>query len=287
MERDRIKETKHTIIIPTDFSHCADNAVQYAIGLAETISATAVFHHSCKAHALNYDSVTEEAEDAEVLNTVVKKLNQYSKNKMIDSGNIPFAEELSFGTAISDIVNLAVHKNADLIIMGAKGSSNIEDYLFGNTALAVIEKSPCPVMLIPDGVKFEGFSKIVYPTIYNVNDLENILKLIPFAQIFNAEIIIVHISETGFTDLLERETFNIFKDEVLEQSNYDKLKFQLQAGLNVGDVLNAVVNDEKADLLAMSVRQTNAIAKLFRSSVTKKVLSLAKIPVLTYCNNQQ
>jgi nucleotide-binding universal stress UspA family protein len=270
------------ILFPTDFSACADNALNYAIGIADKLKTKIILHHSCMARSFVNEIPMEESLDDNVLHSAINRLKKYADLEPFKTEKILFEEDICFGDADNDIVALANKKKVDLIVMGTRGSNNFTDLLFGKTSASVMEKAKCPVMVIPPRAKYNGFQKIVYAADYRATDFQNIYKLANIAKVYNAEIIIVHVSLSGFTDSLERETFNNFKDEIKSFVSYEKLSFQLQVGLNTGDVLDAVVKDEKADLLAMSIRQTNFLLKLLNESITNKMLHQTEIPIISF-----
>ena len=53
------------------------------------------------------------------------------------------------GRASSQIINVSLAHNVDLIIMGVNGKDSLSDYIKGTTTDNVINKSKIPVMTIP------------------------------------------------------------------------------------------------------------------------------------------
>jgi nucleotide-binding universal stress UspA family protein len=57
--------------------------------------------------------------------------------------------EVRHGSPAQNIIEVAEEKDAGLIIMSTKGSSNLKELLIGSTAEKVAENSPIPVLLLP------------------------------------------------------------------------------------------------------------------------------------------
>ncbi len=148
------------ILFPTDFSACADNALNYAIGLAEKLNTKITLHHSCMARSFVNEIPIEESLEDNVLHSAINRLRKYTDLEPFKKEKIPFEEDICFGEADNDIVALAGKKKADLIVMGAKGSNSLADLLFGKTSTSVMEHAKCPVMVIPASAKYHGFHKI-------------------------------------------------------------------------------------------------------------------------------
>ena len=56
--------------------------------------------------------------------------------------------EARSGVAVRDLVRLAMARGADLIVIGARGTSGLRRILLGSVAEAVLDQSPLPVLLI-------------------------------------------------------------------------------------------------------------------------------------------
>jgi nucleotide-binding universal stress UspA family protein len=270
-----------TILFPTDFSACADNALKFALGFAKKFNAKVVLHNSCRLPAFSeqipFEGITEEKVLAEAGQKMKLTVNKFA----LENSTIPYETHIRLGLAGSDIVDYAKEIEADLIVMGTKGATGIERVLLGSIATAVIEKSSCPVITVPAETNFREIHKIVFATDYEDNDIESIKYLTTIAMPYQSEIIVVHITPVTFTDTLEKDRFRTFKDEVKSKVKYAKISFQLAVGLNIEEDLETIVKEQHADLLAMSMRRRNLFMKLFGPSLTKRMNYHTHIPMLT------
>jgi nucleotide-binding universal stress UspA family protein len=62
--------------------------------------------------------------------------------------SIPIHNELLFGHAAENILELAEDKKCDLIVMGARGLSLLEGLLLGSQVHKVLTYSKCPVLAV-------------------------------------------------------------------------------------------------------------------------------------------
>ena len=67
------------------------------------------------------------------------------------------------GFAGPTIVKAAHDLKADLIVLGAHGASGMREQFIGTTAYYVVKYANCPVLIIPEGSKWPGFSKVLFP----------------------------------------------------------------------------------------------------------------------------
>lgn len=271
-----------TILVPTDFSKCAENAVNYALEFADKFNLKVIIHNSTHLPTFAVEVPFEEISEDKLLAESKNNMNNYLKNKKITNKNLIVEDNVSFGFAVDNIISLAKENTASIIIMGTKGSSNLEGLLLGSIATSVIEKAPCPVLVIPVNAIFNDIKKIVFATDYHKNDVESINFLSTIAMKFNAEILVVHESSVTLTNNLERDLFEIFKNEVIQKVSYKNISFKFIIGYDISKDLNLILEEEHADLLAISTRKRNIFVKLFERSLTKLITHHTKIPVIAF-----
>ncbi len=68
--------------------------------------------------------------------------------KELELAGVTFQTELLEGPMAEAIINVAKTRNADLIILGARGMSNLEGLLLGSVSQKVIHHAACPVLVV-------------------------------------------------------------------------------------------------------------------------------------------
>jgi nucleotide-binding universal stress UspA family protein len=271
-----------TILVPTDFSGCANNALSYAKGLATKLNSKIILHHSCHLPAFTMQVPFEKFSEEELLAEARNSIKDYIDNGKLKGSAIDAEFNVSLGLAVDNIVALAEEKKADLIIMGTKGTSGIEEVLLGSNAATVMEKAPCMVLTVPEDSKYGTIRKIAFATDYHENDILAISIVAVIASKFNAELVIVHDSPISMTDALERDVFKKFEKELSEKIAYENISFKFLTGFNVATDLNAFLEDDKVDILAMCSKKRSFFSKLFNPSLTKKMIYHTHVPVLAF-----
>jgi nucleotide-binding universal stress UspA family protein len=134
------------ILVPTDFSETADEALEYARKLGGHIGASLhllhVLHEPLLAEGLTAEtnmrgapSLCDEAVDAARARLAYRS-----------AGAASF--EFTVGEAVANIVAYASRLNADLIVMGTNGRTGIAHLLLGSVAEQVVRTAPCPVVTV-------------------------------------------------------------------------------------------------------------------------------------------
>jgi nucleotide-binding universal stress UspA family protein len=86
-----------------------------------------------------------------------KKIATEAKNDMknlvkeLEAEDIECEYLLRDGTPADVIIKLSNEVGADLIVMGTNGRDSLSDYIIGSTTQKVVEKSKCPVLVMPKG----------------------------------------------------------------------------------------------------------------------------------------
>jgi nucleotide-binding universal stress UspA family protein len=142
------------ILYCTDFSEDADYAFLTALDMAEKYKAhLIVFHVLHSPYKYTRQVVDEQAEggeesfiSSELLDKGIQKLKEKYGSKMGSFQN--FEYQAVAGVPFVEIVRLARTHNADFIVLGASGSSDLDKTTFGSTAENVARRAHCTVMAI-------------------------------------------------------------------------------------------------------------------------------------------
>jgi len=165
--------------------------------------------------------------------------------------------------------------------MGTKGASGIGE-LIGTNAARVISDSICPVIAIPENAKMKGLQKIVFAANYGEDDFRNIFDLIDIARLFDSEVILLHVKDEANNNAMEYAELEGFRNHVINESKYPKISLKLLEDEDVYEGLNFYLEEIKADMLAISMRNRSFIQKLFNRSLTKKMVYHSHLPVLAF-----
>ena len=218
-----------TILIPTDLSSVTDNAIKYAVGLNKKLKSKILFLHAYHI-PMPVTSVPFYIDDKEIKKTTLESLSKIKKGYMKEYPNMNFEIEAPQGLATEEIINESKKRDCSLIIMAASGASPLRKALIGSNASTVLEKATCPVIIVPEKVKFKDIKKIVFATNYAEHDFENVAKIVDFARLYKAEVILLHISTGDSDKTSDFNSIEQFKEIVKKESAYDNISFKLLEG---------------------------------------------------------
>ncbi|HVJ92783.1 MAG TPA: universal stress protein [Labilithrix sp.] len=139
-----------TILVPTDFSEPAENAVSYAVNLAEQLGAKVVLLHAFELPVLGFpDNVVAPPADvsSRMVDAAQKALDEAAA-KVRRRSKVELSPLLWQGDPREVILTIAENAGANLIVMGTHGRTGIARALIGSVAENVVRESTIPVLTV-------------------------------------------------------------------------------------------------------------------------------------------
>ncbi len=274
-----------TLLYATDFSDNSIPAFHYAQLLSEQLNAKLFVLHvfDMKATFISTVSLTYAKREEIMLKEQAEKLEDFCHKNVLKKG-IPKGMEMmvhEHGIPSAGILEKVESLNADLIIIGTKGSSVLQDLIMGSTASALISNSYVPVLAIPDKAERRTIKSIVYATAFEEADILAVRKLVALAQPFDAEIKLVHI--THKKEYAGEDQMEWFKEMLGNKVDYRKILFDLRFSEDITGSLLDYIREENGDLIVMLERDSaNALQRLWRTDTVKKVKMQLERPLLSF-----
>ncbi len=140
------------ILLPTDFSGCANYALPYAAAIARAANATVVCVNVIEpiVPAVGYTGMAEAMPIAEMS----EQMEDSAERELPDLMNcealrgLKVAEVIGHGDAAAEIVRIADEQEIDLIVISSHGRTGLGRIFFGSTAEAVVRHARCPVLVV-------------------------------------------------------------------------------------------------------------------------------------------
>lgn len=259
------------ILLPTDFSENADLACQYAFDIAKRSNGKVTVTN---AYDLPYSDRSMTTSLLEVMKENAEKNMASFQRKLKEKYDVPFSTEVRLGNPIRLIREMAKKENIDLIVMGTKGASGLEEILIGSNAASVIQNSNKPVLIIPPDANGRPVKKIVFASDFDLENMETALKnLNTFAELHDSIIDVLHVqsdsdANSGTREAIQKALNNRVKEFTI-----------LQAG-NVEEAIIKEAKKESADMIAAIAKRYGFFEGLFHSSLTTKLAYHTTLPLL-------
>ncbi|MES2139704.1 MAG: universal stress protein [Bacteroidota bacterium] len=265
-----------TIIVPTDFSETAENALNYAIELAKMMDATIILLHTCEIPKSSNDIKSPLLTEVEEKNgKILQKLEHHIKST---EPPIKFELCVESKSIVKRIIELTYEKGAELVVFGISENGVFEKSIVGSNTSKAISNLMTPVLMVPTNAKFKSPEKIVFASDYLAlkNDLP-LNALLNFITFFNSNLFIVNVK--GVDEKTSSKSVAAFINvrKILRKVNYS---IHHTVNEHVVDGINEFVKKVDAEIVAMIPRKHNFFYRLFNFSKTKKVAFYSHVPLL-------
>ncbi|GAB2776621.1 universal stress protein [Salinimicrobium soli] len=192
------------ILLPTDFSENAYNAIKYALQLLSDEECTfyllntytpVLYDNEYLVYSSTQPTLTEIYRNNSLrgLERVLRKIKRNFQNDKHE-----FKKISSFNMLNDELKEQVKEKNIDLVVMGTKGATGAEEILFGTHTVHAIKKVKCPLLAVPSHYEYKPPKEILFPTDYEsgLPKLLSFLKEIALKNASNIHILHVYLKTT-------------------------------------------------------------------------------------------
>ena len=269
-----------SILVPTDFSKNALNAVKYALAFAEkTKSKVILFHSYYNPSSEVYIPFTNihygKQDFRENAETAMKKLIA-SLLKFFPEANPEWI--VKPGIASVNIIEIVKERTISMLIMGTTGQGAISRAIVGSTTSSVINEVPCTMIAVPPKAKFKSIAKIAVATNLEKDNLSVVKEILTFAKEFNAEISFIYVNNSEKFDI--DQVLQEMVDKIKKQLKYKNVSFYVCRDSNIANGLDLFIKNNKPDILSMVTNGLNFSAPVWQTSWTNTMSNHITIPLL-------
>lgn len=203
-------------------------------------------------------------------------------------------EHVASGAVVPEIVAYAERHDADLMVLGARGTGFVRDLLIGSTTERVLKKGTRP-MLVVKQMPHEPYRRILVPVDFSARSLAAIQLAHAVAPM--ADLILLNAFEAPFegklhyagaNDLELNELRAAARREAMERMNHLAGQTDIPAGklqrlVLPGPATHCILEQEQeqdCDLIAIGKHGYGMMEEFMMGSVTKHVLALSSCDVL-------
>jgi nucleotide-binding universal stress UspA family protein len=140
------------ILLPTDFSGCANYALPYAAAIARATNATVICVNVVEpiVPAVGYTGMAEAMPIAEMSEQMEDSAERELPDVLSceELRGLKVEEVIGHGDAAAEIVRVAEEHDVDLIVISSHGRTGLGRIIFGSTAEAVVRHATCPVLVV-------------------------------------------------------------------------------------------------------------------------------------------
>src|SRR6056297_2821 len=278
---------KKRIVLPTDFSKNAWNAIAYALTIFKEVPCDFFVLNSYQVGASGLSTKMAGANDTRLYNLIKEQSKRDLQIELEKIKSFDINPEHTFKTrSIMDTLVNAIGKTVykeeiDYIIMGAKGASGLKEVFMGSNTYKVIKEIDfCPVIAVPDDYKPDGKMDAMllatgYEHLFESYELRPVLN---FAEHFNAKLWITHVGSLEELTSAQKASKTSLEKR-LKSINYEFVEVEKEVSVN-HTIQQLIDEDRDIDMVIMINQDHSFFERLAREPVIKKVTFNSKVPFL-------
>lgn len=271
------------LLVPIDFSAQAEYAAKVAVNIAKLTGSKIYLLHMLELPTgvidpSSYGTSSNTPTALLFLKRAYQKFENFKRLPFFEG--VEMEDSVLFHKAYDGIIDESIKNDIDLIVMGSKGTSGLEEMLVGSNTEKVVRNSDIPVLVIKQEVENFKIENIVFASNFSLDARKSFQKILDFTTIFDAQIHLLKINT-----IHNFETTKESSDAIREFVNEFDLKNYTLNIYNDISVEAGVLNFAKvtnADIILLNTHGRSGLAHLFTGSIGEDLANHAKLPVLTF-----
>lgn len=267
------------IIVPTDFSEEAENALRVAADISRENDGEIFLLHLLDLPLHLSNNAGGQLPEA----VFFQRLAQKKFNKLLAQDflkGVKIHGDVETGAAYSGIMDTVERYNADLIVMGSHGADGIKDRYIGSNVEKVVRNSEVPVLVIKDRKERLEVNDLVFATDLNPHSINVLKEANDFATKTNCKLHLVYIN-TPSRFLTTRQAQNKIK-EYLEVTDIEPADFNIYNAKSIEKGVFNFVQDTKGDIIALGIKGRRGLSHFFNGSKSGDMVNRSTVPVITF-----
>ncbi len=266
------------ILVPTDFSDCANAAADFAIRLAKKAGAEICFLHleptPADWVALSKEKEAMYPETVHAIGSAKSELSECIRKA--EQEGVTAHRSLVYSSERADILREQEEHNFDLIIMGSHGVKGWKQ-LIGSNAQYILRNASVPVITVKQAVR-EPVKNILFVSDFRDVSRESFTPLAQLADALEAHIDLLYVNTSGEPGASGEVTGNM--DRV---ASYGRLKKGCTKNIvnadSVAEGVEQFAREKPIDLIAICTHGRKGLQRLFSPSIAERLANQCARPL--------
>ena len=269
------------ILVPTDFSECAEAATQVAMAIAQKAGSEIYF-----LHLLSDDSEPSHVprqESQQIVTDEKRKKTGHATNeleKLVASANqsgIKAKQELVLNNGEERLEEYIKPFGIDLVVMGSNGVRGLKEVFIGSNTERLIWHSPVPVLVIKNRLEKFELNNLVFVSDFQTDFIKPFEEIMKLASLWNAQLHLLYVNTPNHF----RETNDVLADMKRSMRQFPGIKYapHIYDASDEERGIHQFAMANKVDLIALTTHGRTAFMALTHS-IAECLINHEQSPVL-------
>jgi len=269
------------ILIPTDFSEQAENALKVAAQIAKKQKAEIYLLHTLELPMQKIDPLSTAQNLPEAM-YFMKLAHKHFETLLVKDylKGLNVHEIVEFYEPFRGVYQVCKKHHIDLIVMGSHGTNSFKEMLIGSNTEKVVRTSEVPVLVIKKEHPVFKVDHMVFASNFKDHYKAPFLKATEFAKLFNTKIhlLMVNTASHFMTTHDAAERIKTFA----KGAKFDNYSVNVYNDINVEKGIMNFSQSIGADLIGMCTHGRQVLSSFFNGSISEDLVNNAKRPVMTF-----
>lgn len=268
-----------TILVATDFSAPASNALDFAAHIAQATQAELILFNAYRPNVHVSNSVVSASSRDHIIEKDKNRLMELA-NETATKYGINTSYEMRQSDAVQSLSEFTRDHNVEMVVMGIE-SNKLEYKLFGNTTTEAIKLMQFPLLIVPNDAQFSDLKNITYACeISYLKDGDELGLLKELVRTFEGQLEVLHVNTTASDDD-SNEAYEQRLDAILGDVDH-AYAYIKHPGVLEG--INERLAVSEPNMLVMLHHRQGFIQNLFKGSHSDRMTVQTRIPLLVIPN---
>lgn len=275
------------LLVPVDFSKASLTAMEVAADIAQKTGAAITALHVVEEATPESFKISGEGHPDDFMDRLytlklIEKSRKQLEKLVMDPAysKIRVDGELRVGNPFHGMRTIITEHKVDLVIMGTRGHSRLEEVVIGSNTEKVVRHAKCPVLTVHKKPTNMNFKNIVWATSM-AKDEEVFSRIVKRAQeVYKSTIHLVRINTPG--DFQRDRVAKEYMEKFAKKLGLKNYTVSVYNDLTEEEGIVYFADSVKADMIAMATHGRTGFAHILAGSIAEDVVNHAKRPVLTF-----
>ncbi|GGH39375.1 universal stress protein [Mangrovimonas yunxiaonensis] len=268
---------KHILLL-TDFSDSANNAINYALSLFKGQAVHFYLLHVHKSGSFTLDDLmagnNKNVYDA-ILKTEKQALETFRTKLENENNNSlhQFSSVIDYDNLLSAIKQISASRTIDLIVAGYDGATSVFEMVFGSNTLQIIRHINLPTLVIPETYSFTPPKDVLLPL-----DKNDRLNTPEFSRLLG----LLDVKATHFHVLRMNDENNAMhnEDTAALKSKVDLFTYHTLKEVSLADAVTTYRQLNAIDAIGLMVEEEGFFKRLIAESPKTTISKSLSLPLL-------
>ena len=268
------------ILVPTDFSPQAENALKVAAQLALKNNSEIYLLHSLEM-PLSISGNSDNSnlpESLYFIKLAEKNFSEILKKPYLQK--IDVYEAIGHNEIYNDISAAVEKSKIDLVVMGSPGASGFKEMFIGSNTEKVVRTSTIPVLVIKNNHEVFDIKDFVFATDFSEECRWSFNEAMKFAKNAGARMHLLFVNTPS--DFKTTAQANLIMNEFVKGMGAENYTLNIYNDNSVEKGILQFAKDIKAQLIGMSTHGRKGISHFFNGSISEDLVNHANMPVITF-----